>query len=158
MKRIDRLKNNLETNIDSNTNPNLLMNSIESMHLENHDQKDKDVTGNGASNGHETRNCFPQDTGTSMPEENKVLQKEISSGLSSKGNKDVVCRKPTAMQIHNAQKDSNRKWIETGKLLCSKPNSIGYELSNRGRKLNKNEGSSQTSSMNPNMREDVNVL
>ena len=157
MKRIDRLKNNLETSIDSNTNPNLLMNSRESMHLENYEmtpQKDKDVDGKGAENGNKTKNCFPQDMiGTSLPEENKELQKEISSDLSNKGDKDVLCNKSIATQNHNAQRDSNQKWIETGKLLCSKPNSIGYELSNRGRKLNKNEGTNKT----PNMVEKATV-
>ena len=146
MKKIDQLKNNHDAKSDLNSYAHSTRDMIYAKNLgsgEVSQSKEENDEG-GLSDEMDQSQCKNE---TKNPQDltNGPLFKEhkANSLLNRSDNSDKSDEKTLSNQTMNGEKDefkrrNKRKLIEDGELLCSKPNSIGYELSSRSRKLNKN--------------------
>ena len=146
MKKIDQLKNNYDIKSDLNSYKYSMRDIIDSKKLgrgevsQSKEEKEED----GCCDEIDQNQCKNE---TDNPQDlmNGILLNELKANRLPRhsDNCDKIDEDILSNQTMNGEKDASkhsnkRKLIEDGKLLCSKPNSIGYELSSRGRKLNKN--------------------
>ena len=146
MKKIDQLKNNHDVKSESNSYAHSMRDMIDAKNSGGGEvsQSKEEKEEEGLCDEMDQSQCKNETKNPQYLTNGHLLNEcKRNSHLNHFDNSDKSIEKNLSNQTMNGEKDAfkrrnKRKLIEDGELLCSKPNSIGYELSSRSRKLNKN--------------------